>query len=396
MNDNLFLRKKSLVFLLLLLGTVSSCQGTSSSSSYVPSSVSYIPSSYSTEITGSTEFHLGTSTDPLYEEPIAIPLSMISIEMSKEYGDSTLFDYGNIEILVDGGAIQDGAFVKQALDHYVTDGVLEMLIVTHGHADHNGGLSFPSTWTNITAIDHIIDYGYDYGTNTAENYADIRDDYFSQGSEYHPITELIMHSTAIYTLTPLLSIQFLNTNCYVATGGVASDLNTTSICFALTFGQTVFFLNGDATGETDTGLRHNYPGLMNEKVVVAKAAHHASDSNGSNSSTFLRLFLKPDYVFVSAAITDVNSTEAGMLEPQHPAVGAINRFRAFTEQVFWNGTTGNLTVSCTAEGAISFSGKGRSPTNPYFVDHVLVEPDSEKDLPLFQTQWFLEYMDSVS
>ena len=51
-------------------------------------------------------------------------------------GDAILIDYGQYEMLIDGGP--DGSCVP-FLAQYV-DGSLEVLVVTHPHSDHVGGL----------------------------------------------------------------------------------------------------------------------------------------------------------------------------------------------------------------------------------------------------------------
>jgi beta-lactamase superfamily II metal-dependent hydrolase len=367
----------------------SSSSSSSSSSAYSVPSSSISMTSYSTAITGSSAFTLGSSGNYLSSETNTTELNVYSIEMHDQYGDATLFDYGNYEILVDGGAQPDGPYVKAALDAYVTDHVLDMLVVTHAHSDHYGGLISTSTWSNITSITTIVDYGYT-GASYTSGYRSIRSSYVSKGSEYHPITELIMHSDGIYHISERMSLQFLNTNCYVAPGGATDDPNTTSICFLLTFDNTVFYMNGDSTIDADNGVRGNYPGLISaDQVVVSKGAHHASDSNGSNGATFLRLFLKPDYVFISAAIDEVNQTSSGMVEAQHPHYAALTRFSVFTDQVYWNGINGTLTIHSDGT-AITISGATR--TLDYYVQGAVVNRASEKNLTIFESQWYLNYL----
>ena len=364
---------------------ISSSSSSSSSAYSIPSS-SISMTSYSTVITGSSAFTLGSAGNYLSSETNTTQLDVYSIEMHGQYGDATLFDYGNYEILVDGGAFEDASYVKAMMTQYVTDNVLDMLVVTHEHADHYGGISYASTWSNITSITNIVDYGY-YGEN---NYEVRRDSYISMGSEYHPITELFMHSDGIYHISERMSLQFLNTDCYVAPGGTTNDPNTTSICFLLSFDNTVFYMNGDSTGTTDSGIRGNYPGLITtDQVVVYKGAHHGSNSYGSNGSTFLRLFVQPDVVFISAAIDEVNQTASGVVEGQHPYYAPLTLFALYTDQVYWNGINGTLTIHSDG-AAITVTGAGR--TLDYYVDGVVVNRLAEKDINIYQSQWYLNYL----
>lgn len=52
-------------------------------------------------------------------------------------GDSILIDQGQTEVLIDGGSQSPG--VTDFLRNYV-DGDLEVMVATHPHADHIGGL----------------------------------------------------------------------------------------------------------------------------------------------------------------------------------------------------------------------------------------------------------------
>lgn len=48
----------------------------------------------------------------------------------------------------------------------VTDKILDMMIVSHPHADHTGGLSDRNTFREIDLVGTFIDYGYQYATPT--------------------------------------------------------------------------------------------------------------------------------------------------------------------------------------------------------------------------------------
>lgn len=54
-------------------------------------------------------------------------------------GDSIFIDAGTYEILIDGGRNEEGSRVVDYIKPYV-DGNLELIVATHGHIDHIGGL----------------------------------------------------------------------------------------------------------------------------------------------------------------------------------------------------------------------------------------------------------------
>lgn len=62
-------------------------------------------------------------------------------ELGNKYtGDCTLIKYGNTEILIDAGSRKDSAVtIKNYVDEYCEDGVLEYVIATHAHQDHIAG-----------------------------------------------------------------------------------------------------------------------------------------------------------------------------------------------------------------------------------------------------------------
>ena len=68
-------------------------------------------------------------------------LSIHFLALGNKYtGDCTLIKYGDTEILIDAGSRQNSAVtIKNYVDKYCTDGVLEYVIATHAHQDHIAG-----------------------------------------------------------------------------------------------------------------------------------------------------------------------------------------------------------------------------------------------------------------
>ncbi len=89
----------------------------------------------------SADKKLVPSDDSAYRLPAADPAS--SLEMLHVHflnvgrGDAILIDQGETEILIDGGRELPG--IVDYLRHYV-DGPLDVMIATHAHDDHVGGL----------------------------------------------------------------------------------------------------------------------------------------------------------------------------------------------------------------------------------------------------------------
>ncbi len=68
-------------------------------------------------------------------------VSIHFLELGNKYtGDCTLIKYGNTEVLIDAGSRQNSAAtIKNYVDEYCTDGILEYVIATHAHQDHIAG-----------------------------------------------------------------------------------------------------------------------------------------------------------------------------------------------------------------------------------------------------------------
>ena len=79
------------------------------------------------------------------QEDIAVikdsDLSIHFLELGNEFtGDCTLIKVGNTEVLIDAGSRQNSAStIKDYIDDYCTDGILEYVIATHAHQDHIAG-----------------------------------------------------------------------------------------------------------------------------------------------------------------------------------------------------------------------------------------------------------------
>lgn len=68
-------------------------------------------------------------------------VSVHFLELGNKYtGDCTLIKCGDVEVLIDAGSRQSSSkTIKEYVDQYCTDGILEYVIVTHAHQDHIAG-----------------------------------------------------------------------------------------------------------------------------------------------------------------------------------------------------------------------------------------------------------------
>lgn len=345
----------------------------------------------------------GDILGPLYLPGTADKPSLSFLEMVYQYGDSVLFDYGDFEMLIDAGQADDADNVMAALSDKVDDGQLEVLIVTHPHSDHFGGIQSANTLTTkggINNIKYIVDFGGSYSSSYYRNYVDVRNEYISRGATYYNIYSMIHNSTSGYPNEFIISndvnLKFLDTGAYVAYGDTISSTyaNESSVSCLLTYGNNRVFLCGDITGTSSDSEydpegtivdNYNNTGLWDASTYnIVKANHHCSNTHGSNGSKWINA-VKPDLVIISAALIEDNRTIAGPTESQHPTYGSLKRYLNATDEVYCNMINGTITVNLneTSEPNLDFAGR----TLDYY--------DSEGNLVSKEAERTIKFKDSV-
>ncbi len=343
-------------------------------------------------------------------------LTIYSIEMHQQYGDSILITYGDFEILIDAGDKKDGAYVNKFLkEHISNDNHLDMMIVTHCHSDHMGGLAYiddndktVKALDGINSIGTIIDYGHDRKTNYLHNsWVKIRNSYIDKGSLYYPVYDCAKNTNnakSHHQIDNNLSFDFVDTLTYAKpSDDISKENNVYSVATLLTYKNFKFFFAGDLEDKGEKNLYNNYKNtvlkdITDDNVVLYKAAHHGTDpgsgnqttitSNGGNQLPFLKL-LKPDYFFASAAMCNGSGDMKFIGGQAHPYPRALANFKYFTDDIYFNGTNGTLEFITNGYELTSIHGYGA--TTNYLVDGITINYDSQKDLKLMDTLWYKKY-----
>ena len=178
-------------------------------------------------------------------------------------GDAVLIQTPSINMLIDGG--DRGSTV---VDYLKAQGVssLDLVIGTHPHADHIGGLI---NVLQSIPVKEVIDPGVVHTSKTFEDYLtliDIKDIKFTVGRAGmvrdfgDGAAMLIVHPTSLDN----------------------ANINDTSIVVRLTFGQGSFIFTGDAERLSEEQILTRGYDL---KSTVLKVGHHGS--NTSTSTSFL-------------------------------------------------------------------------------------------------------------
>jgi beta-lactamase superfamily II metal-dependent hydrolase len=234
-------------------------------------------------------------------------------------GDSILIDDGSYEVLIDAGTADKGETVSNYIKPYV-DGDLDLMIATHAHADHVGGLT---RVLQDYQVDEIIDSGDTATSKAWTNY--------HAAAAAEPNCKITDDCDMTVSMENGASIQIIE-----ALDG-DKNLNNDSVAALFTYGNVKVLLTGDNEQEAEAVLAKKVG-----DVDVFKAAHHGSGT--ANSMTLLSV-IKPEYVVVSCGVGNTYG---------HPHIEALQNFAAAGATVY--GTEKSGTIVMTTDGATySFS-----------------------------------------
>jgi competence protein ComEC len=243
-------------------------------------------------------------------------------------GDAALVKYGNRSMLVDGGTIDAGPTVAAYLKSQGVN-TIDVLVSTHPHADHIGGLL---TVLREFPVKVIYDSGMPHTTQTYEEYLTIIDQ--------KDIRYIVPQRGDAIDLGPGLAVQVLSP----PPGGIAGgDLNENSIVLKITFGDTGFLLASDAGFPAEDALLSTGLDLKSD---VLKVGHHGSKY--SSGKSFLKA-VDPKY-----AVIDV-----GAGNPYgHPAPVTVANLEEIGAKVYRTDRDGNIVMTSDGRGIIVSTQRG--------------------------------------
>ena len=329
----------------------------------------------------------GTSAeDPLFigNEGSQEPIEVYFIEVQKQYADAIYIRKGNVDILIDAGQYGDGQHVKEFLQSHMKDKRLDMVMVSHTHGDHYGGMS-----QALEAVDDVSLF-VDYGGDSKNSYSDARDKFIAKGSKYYGALDCVNYEGGAvkdWYLTKDLSVSILDTGNYI--GKVGSASNPQSVASLFKYKDFSFYTAGDLTSDSERDMLKREPDLG--QVTLAKASHHGSHTSNSNE-LFERI--DPYIVGISAAITG-STPENQQGIKGHPAADAIHRIYQSQRisknlNVYFNGVNGDMCFSTHGgETDVTFQG---SPTHKGYyaknADGVLEKVTGEENCKLHESKLF--------
>lgn len=274
-------------------------------------------------------------------------------------GDAALIECDGKTMLIDGGNPVDENYPKDKVslsDHFKSKNIthIDVVICTHAHLDHYGGLiqiikdfSIGKIYTpNYSDVKQLLE------TSTYQAFIDAieksnvntsflnKDDVFELGSA----------NVAVFGPTKP-ALQYMDVEAGKQTNGKESlDWNHTSIVLKVSYGNTSFLFMGDAEGPSEKDLLESGKDLH---ATVLKVGHHGS--NSSSREDFLQA------VSPECAIISVGENTYG-----HPTEETIGRLRDSGADIYQTDQVGDIVVKSNGQIIVvngSFDQEGTEETN---------------------------------
>lgn len=199
-------------------------------------------------------------------------------------GDAALVECDGRYMLIDGGDVTAGEKVYSILEERGIQH-LDILVLSHLHADHIGGLTKALTYAS--KIDLTI-------ANSAYGETEI----------FRKVEHELGINGAQITVPDEGDIYQLG-SAEIGVVDVKAASENDSLVLMITYGETRFLFTGDIEDEAQTRISDKYENEKDEiyKIDLIKMPHHGSASSKSVNGTgslyrFVRTFM-PDYAVIS-------------------------------------------------------------------------------------------------
>lgn len=258
-----------------------------------------------------------------------------SILLRSPAGKVVLVDAG------DGKVSVPDLLKARGVDH------IDMVIATHAHADHIGGMD------EVLAALPVKVYVDQDMTHTTATYTKVMKLVESKGIAYKP-----GQVGVTFNLDDNIKIELLSPQPKKLSD-TRSDLNANSVVARVTHGDDCLYLSGDSEADTENLLLQK--GL--KPCEVYKVAHHGSQY--SSTAPFLAA-LKPKIALISAGVGNSYG---------HPTPEAMERLTAVGATIYRTDEDGSITAESSGHGWTVSTERGAKGSKP--VAAPVVKPPAE-------------------
>ena len=253
-----------------------------------------------------------TPTPTPTQEPPSLGLTVHFIDVAQ--GDAILLDLDETEVLIDGGDRSPG--VTSYLENYV-NGSLEVLIATHPHADHIGGL--------IEVLDDfdVEEIWLNGDTHTTNTYNDFMDKVNAEDADVKEARRgdtIVVGNLVFDVLYPVEPL--------------VDDINNNSVVLMLSYGDIDFLFTGDAEEKFEFSM---IVSSVFFDIDILKVGHHGSRS--SSSQIFLELIQPEVAIYMAGADNRYG----------HPHAETISALEDIGAEVYGTDINGDIVVTTDGE-----------------------------------------------
>jgi len=214
-------------------------------------------------------------------------------------------------MLIDAGPVTSASKVLSSLQN-ISVSSLDILIATHPHEDHIGGMEMI---LNSINVHQFIDIGYPHTTQLYENVLNL--------IEQKQIPYSTVKAGDIIAWDPAITIKVLNPQ-----DEFADDLDDNSIVLKLTYGTIDFLFMGDAGTSVEDQIINN-----DIDSEILKVGHHGS-AYGTSSN------------FVSHVTPEISIISVGANNPYgYPASETIQRLTNASSKIYRTDQVGTVTIT---------------------------------------------------
>lgn len=248
-------------------------------------------------------------------------------------GDSIYIDYGDFDMLIDGGPNDKGDYLVNFLGKQGHKD-LDLMVATHPHADHIGGLD---DVLRKFEVKQIIDSGAKLASASSANtnYQKALKAEVASGAKYEGDQNRIIKSGSLVVEISEVGDGF-------------DELNDESVIVKVTLGKFSALFTGDAEALVENKLLKTYEKSKWLDVDFFKAAHHGSRT--SNTLGFLKAMSPATVVISSGAGNDYG----------HPHQEALSSYNTVKATVYNTAENGVVTLTTDGVDYTTTAKKGKS------------------------------------